>query len=110
VTELVLNRTRRNVLSAVDHGRVTLNDAGHPFLRIRNRRPRLLRPVRRHWHPPGRHVVTEPGMPTPLPNLAGVRLDTLRRLDLDDDTEQVVQQVQRPRVNLGGSSPPGRAD
>jgi hypothetical protein len=36
VTELVLNRTRRNVLAAVSHGRVTLNDAGHPFLRIRN--------------------------------------------------------------------------
>jgi hypothetical protein len=55
--------------------------------------------------------MTEPKpVECPLPDLAGVRLDTLRRLDLDDDTEQVVQQVQRPRVNLGGSSPPGRAD
>jgi hypothetical protein len=51
--------------------------------------------------------VTEP---TPLPDLSGVTLAELRRLDLARDQVQVVAQVQRPRVNLGGSGPPGRAD
>jgi hypothetical protein len=30
--------------------------------------------------------------------------------DLAEDVRRVTQEVQRPRFNLGGSSPPGRAD
>jgi hypothetical protein len=47
---------------------------------------------------------------TELPDLTDVRLVALRRLDLGRECEHVVREVQRPRVNLGGSSPPGRAD
>lgn len=55
--------------------------------------------------------MTEPTVePTPLPNLSGITLAKLRRLDLARETAQVVAQVQRPRVNLGGGGPPGRAD
>jgi hypothetical protein len=55
--------------------------------------------------------MTEPKqLETPLPDLTGVSLADLRRLDLAVEQAELVAQVQRPRVNLGGSSPPGRAD
>lgn len=52
----------------------------------------------------------EPKIPTAVPDLSGVTLAELRRLDLAEEQAQIEAQVQRPRVNLGGSSPPGRAD
>lgn len=54
--------------------------------------------------------MTEPKIPTAVPDLSGVTLAELRRLDLAEEQAQIEAQVQRPRVNLGGSSPPGRAD
>jgi len=55
-------------------------------------------------------TVTESLPESPIPDLTGINLATLRRLNLAEDERRVVAQVQRPRVNLGGSSPPGRAD
>lgn len=34
MTGLYLNRARRDLLAAIGRGRVTLNEAGHPFLRV----------------------------------------------------------------------------
>ena len=42
--------------------------------------------------------------------LTGTTLSELRRLDLAEEIAQVLKQVERPRVNLGGNGPPGRAD
>lgn len=57
--------------------------------------------------------MTEPaktGMPTPLPVVSGLTLAELRELDLSEEIAVVLKQVERPRVNLGGNGPPGRAD
>lgn len=47
---------------------------------------------------------------TELPDLAGVTLEQLRCMQTAEAQRRVLEQVQTPRVNLGGSSPPGRAD
>ena len=52
----------------------------------------------------------KPPTPTSLPMLTGTTLSELRRLDLAEEIAQVLAQVERPRVNLGGNGPPGRAD
>jgi hypothetical protein len=43
-------------------------------------------------------------------DMSRVMLSDLQRLDIREDVAAVVRQVQRPRVNLGGGGPPGRAD
>lgn len=52
-------------------------------------------------------------METLLPNLSGSSLHDLC-LTTDPDVlaavDAVLQQVERPRINLGSSGPPGRAD
>lgn len=54
----------------------------------------------------------EPAVDTCLPDLAGLSWAELADLDetLAPYRAVVVGQVQRPRVNLGGSGPPGRVD
>jgi hypothetical protein len=50
---------------------------------------------------------------TDLIDLTGLSLSTLRACDatlLAPSLERVLQQVERPRVNLGGQGPPGRVD
>lgn len=50
---------------------------------------------------------------TDLINLSDCSLRELRDIREDDlavMTETVLRQVERPRANLGGSGPPGRAD
>lgn len=49
---------------------------------------------------------------TLMPDLSGVTLADLRRRDLGlaDAKAMVLAQVERPRANLGGAGPPGRAD
>lgn len=46
--------------------------------------------------------------PPRVTSLADVRTD--RSPEMADAVRRVLRQVQRPRVNLGGSGPPGRAD
>lgn len=48
-----------------------------------------------------------------LVSLAGYTLSELRTdrsPELLEAVQQVLRQVERPRANLGGSGPPGRAD
>jgi hypothetical protein len=50
---------------------------------------------------------------TGLVSLAGYTLSELRAdqsRELLDAVQLVLRQVERPRANLGGSGPPGRAD
>ncbi|GAA1629754.1 hypothetical protein GCM10009828_067310 [Actinoplanes couchii] len=50
---------------------------------------------------------------TTMVSLAGYSLSDLRSdqsRELADAVRQVLGQVSRPRANLGGSGPPGRAD
>jgi hypothetical protein len=50
---------------------------------------------------------------TEMIDLAGFSLSDLRAYqsrDLADAVRLVLHQVERPRANLGGSGPPGRAD
>jgi hypothetical protein len=50
---------------------------------------------------------------TQLADLSGLTIDDVQRLSrgrLADHVENTLRQVERPRVNLGGSAPPGRAD
>lgn len=48
---------------------------------------------------------------TKLPDLTDVTIFELRNLKgLEDQIEQLVQQVSKPRFNLGGAGPPGRSD
>lgn len=47
-----------------------------------------------------------PGQNLRLP----IPLRDLPDLDLAEEVAAVLKQVERPRVNLGGSAPPGRAD
>lgn len=50
---------------------------------------------------------------TELVSLAGYSLSDLRAdrsPELADAVHIVLRQVERPRVNLGGTGPPGRAD
>ncbi len=52
-------------------------------------------------------------IPTELISLAGYSLGDLRTdrsRELAEATRVVLRQVARPRANLGGSGPPGRAD
>jgi len=53
---------------------------------------------------------TPDAVETRVPKLTIGHLAVLRELNLDEDTAAVVAQVERPRLNLGGSGPPGRAD
>ena len=53
------------------------------------------------------------GIETQLADLSGLTVDEvkgLRRDQLALALEATLRQVERPRVNLGGSTPPGRAD
>jgi hypothetical protein len=48
-----------------------------------------------------------------LVDLSNVSLAELRKTvsrSLDESTERVLRQAERPRMNLGGAGPPGRAD
>ena len=45
--------------------------------------------------------------PATLPRL---NLAEARDADMGEEIAEVLKQVERPRVNLGGSAPPGRAD
>lgn len=45
-----------------------------------------------------------------LSQLTLSELLTFQHDDLADTVERVLKQVARPRFNLGGSGPPGRAD
>ncbi|GAA2669009.1 MULTISPECIES: hypothetical protein [Actinoplanes] len=50
---------------------------------------------------------------TDMVSLAGYSLSDLRAdqsRELADAVRSVLKQVERPRANLGGSGPPGRAD
>lgn len=48
---------------------------------------------------------------TRLPDLTDVTIFELRNMKgLEDQIEQLIQQVARPRFNLGGAGPPGRSD
>jgi hypothetical protein len=50
---------------------------------------------------------------TEMPDLLGYSLSDLRAHQgqaLADAVQLVLRQVERPRFNLGGSAPPGRAD
>jgi len=48
---------------------------------------------------------------TKLPDLSDVPLSALRDLQfLDGELESILQQIAKPRFNLGGAGPPGRAD
>jgi hypothetical protein len=50
---------------------------------------------------------------TEMVSLTGYSLSDLRAdrsLELAEAVRLVLRQVSRPRVNLGGSAPPGRAD
>lgn len=50
---------------------------------------------------------------TELLDLSGVSLSALRLIDdivLNSSVHRILEQVDRPRVNLGGSGPPGRVD
>jgi hypothetical protein len=55
-------------------------------------------------------------METDLPDLTGMSLEALGELRLEQSAElaaaveAVLHQVERPRANMGGSGPPGRAD
>jgi hypothetical protein len=49
----------------------------------------------------------QPASPT---TLTGSSLREVRGADLAEEVAEVLAQVERPRVNLGGSAPPGRAD
>lgn len=53
-----------------------------------------------------------PDVEAALPDLTDVPLERLAEMGeaLAPYTEAVLKQVERPRVNLGGSGPPGRAD
>lgn len=55
--------------------------------------------------------MTEPddALPTLLADLSDTPLSALRRLALPEERERLIQQVERPRLNLG-TGPPGRAD
>ncbi len=54
--------------------------------------------------------MTEPDdIETQLPDLTGVTLADLTRLDLTPERRALLEQVERPRPNIG-SGPPGRAD
>ena len=46
----------------------------------------------------------------PEPRKPPTRLAGMRDLDLDEEIAEVLAQVELPRLNLGGSGPPGRAD
>ena len=53
------------------------------------------------------------GFETQLADLTGLTIEEvkgLRRDKLAPFLETALRQVERPRVNLGGSGPPGRAD
>jgi hypothetical protein len=53
------------------------------------------------------------GMETQLADLSGLNIEEikgLRRDRLAPFLESTLRQIERPRVNLGGSAPPGRAD
>lgn len=46
-----------------------------------------------------------------MPDLTRVGLGALRKSkDLDEQVAVVLAQVEKPRANLGGGGPPGRAD
>jgi hypothetical protein len=48
---------------------------------------------------------------TELPDLTGCSLRELRiGMDVSDAVARVLRQIERPRANIGGSGPPGRAD
>lgn len=53
-----------------------------------------------------------PVMEAELPDLKGALLTDLPELaaQLKLDVDRVMEQVAKPRVNLGSSGPPGRAD
>ena len=60
---------------------------------------------------------TGAAIPTNVPDLSGVTLADLRAdlragrsPEMAAAIEGVLKQVARPRVNLGGNGPPGRAD
>lgn len=53
--------------------------------------------------------MTEP-TPGAHPPRLPIPLAELRDLDLSEEIAVVLKQVERPRVNLGGNGPPGRAD
>lgn len=49
--------------------------------------------------------------PTEMIDLTRIGLAGLRKTkDLRDEVAKVLAQVERPRANLGGGGPPGRAD
>lgn len=52
----------------------------------------------------------EPGVPTVLPDLAGLTLTELRTMPLDQVIETLEEVVSRTRANIGGGGPPGRVD
>lgn len=46
-----------------------------------------------------------------MPDLTGMSLrDLWKSKDLDEQVAVVLAQVEKPRANLGGGGPPGRAD
>lgn len=53
------------------------------------------------------------GVETQLADLTGLTVEEVRAIRRDrlaPFMESTLRQVERPRANLGGSSPPGRAD
>lgn len=53
------------------------------------------------------------GIETQLADLTGLTVEEVRGLRRDrlaPFLESTLRQIERPRVNLGGTSPPGRAD
>jgi hypothetical protein len=56
-------------------------------------------------------IAPEGEVTTEMPDLIRYSLSDLRaRQGLADAVQLVLRQVERPRFNLGGSAPPGRAD
>lgn len=56
---------------------------------------------------------SEHTVPTEMVSLSGMRLADLRQdrsPELAAAVETVLRQVEKPRANLGGAGPPGRAD
>jgi hypothetical protein len=56
--------------------------------------------------------VTESDIETDLVDLRDMTLEQIRSKDVETQkaVEELLRQVERPRINLGVSGPPGRAD